>query len=106
MAIVDSGGGSVSPGQTGEVVVRGPAVISGYFRNPELTRVVLRDGWLHTGDIGRFDADNYLFLTGPASEFINRGGEKISPVEVDQVLLAHPGVAEAVAFSVPHTKLG
>jgi acyl-CoA synthetase (AMP-forming)/AMP-acid ligase II/thioesterase domain-containing protein/acyl carrier protein len=106
VAIVDGGGRPVPPGQTGEVVVRGPAVISGYFRNPELTRVVLRDGWLHTGDIGHFDADNYLFLTGRASEFINRGGEKISPVEVDQVLLAHPGVAEAVAFSVPHTKLG
>jgi acyl-CoA synthetase (AMP-forming)/AMP-acid ligase II/thioesterase domain-containing protein len=104
--LVDGDGRPVSPGETGEVVVRGPVLIDGYFRNPELTRAAFRDGWFHTGDIGYFDADQYLFLTGRASEFINRGGEKVSPVEVDQMLMTHPDVAEAVTFSVPHDKLG
>ncbi|HYL38524.1 MAG TPA: AMP-binding protein [Bryobacteraceae bacterium] len=96
----------VPRGETGEVVVRGPVVIDGYFRNPELTRAAFRDGWFHTGDLGYLDADNFLFLTGRASEFINRGGEKISPLQVDQALMTHPDVAEAVTFSVPHDKLG
>lgn len=104
--IVDGDGRRVSPGETGEVAVRGPAVIDGYFRNPEVAPAAFRDGWFHTGDIGYFDADNYLFLTGRASEFINRGGEKISPVEVDRVLMAHPAVAAAVTFPIPHDKLG
>ncbi len=104
--IVDAGGVPVARGQTGEVAVRGPVVIDGYFRNPELTRTAFRNGWFHTGDLGYLDADNFLFLTGRASEFINRGGEKVSPLEVDQALLSHPSVADAVTFSVPHDKLG
>jgi hypothetical protein len=104
--IVASDGQLVPPGETGEVVVRGPAVIDGYFNNPALTRAAFHNGWFHTGDIGHFAAGDYLFLTGRASEFINRGGEKISPVEVDQVLMAHPAVVDAVTFSVPHDKLG
>jgi acyl-CoA synthetase (AMP-forming)/AMP-acid ligase II/thioesterase domain-containing protein/acyl carrier protein len=104
--IVDGDGRRVPPGQTGEVVVRGPGVIDGYFRNPALTQAAFRDGWFHTGDIGYFDAGQHLFLTGRASEFINRGGEKISPVEVDEVLMGYSAVAEAVTFPMPHDKLG
>lgn len=104
--IVDAAGVPVPRGETGEVVVRGPVVIDGYFRNPELTRTVFRNGWFHTGDLGYLDADNFLFLTGRASEFINRGGEKVSPLEVDQALMLHPSIADAVTFSVPHDKLG
>jgi oxalate---CoA ligase len=104
--IVDAAGLPVARGETGEVVVRGPVVIDGYFRNPELTRTAFRNGWFHTGDLGYLDADNFLFLTGRASEFINRGGEKVSPLEVDQALMLHPSVADAVTFSVPHDKLG
>ncbi|HYL38523.1 MAG TPA: AMP-binding protein [Bryobacteraceae bacterium] len=106
VAVLDERGRLVPQGQPGEVVVRGPAVIDGYFRNPELTQAAFRDGWFHTGDLGYFDADNFLFLTGRASEFINRGGEKVSPVEVDQVLMLHPAVAQAVTFAMPHDKLG
>ena len=106
VAIVDGDGRRMPPGETGEGVVRGPTVMEGYFRNKELTRAAFRDGWFHTGDIGYLDADQHLFLTGRASEFINRGGEKISPEEVDQVLMAHGAVAEAVTFSMPHDKLG
>ncbi len=106
VATFDAAGRPTAPGQPGEIVVRGPSVFDGYFADPQATQRVIRNGWFHTGDIGYLDEDGFLFLTGRASEFINRGGEKISPLEVDQALLAHPAVLKAVAFSVPHDKLG
>lgn len=106
VVVVDGNGGPLPPGDTGEIVVRGPGVIEGYFRNMEATQAAFRAGWFHTGDVGHLDSDGYLFLTGRASDFINRGGEKISPMEVEQVLLAHPAVSQALVFSVPHEKLG
>ena len=90
----------------GEVVVKGPNVIDGYENNPEANATAFVNGWFRTGDQGQIDADGYLSLTGRLKELINRGGEKISPLEIDDVLLRHAAVAEAVAFAVPHATLG
>ena len=93
-------------GEHGEVVIQGPNVIDGYENNPEANATSFIDGWFRTGDQGFLDADGYLTLVGRIKELINRGGEKISPREIDEVLLAHPAVAEAVAFGVPHREWG
>ena len=106
LAVLDDSGQPVPTGQRGEVAVRGPTVIEGYENNPEADRAAFASGWFRTGDEGRVDADGYLFLTGRLKEQINRGGEKISPLEVDEALLGHESVAEAVTFAVPHPKLG
>jgi acyl-CoA synthetase (AMP-forming)/AMP-acid ligase II len=106
VAIRDDDGDALPSGQIGEVVVRGPGLISGYDRNPEATRDAFVDGWFKTGDVGYFDEEGYLFLTGRTREMINRGGEKIAPRQVDEVLLEHPAVAEAATFAVPHPTLG
>ena len=99
--------GSMLPsGKTGQVVIRGASVTLGYDRNPAATRDAFARGWFKTGDLGFFDDDGYLFLVGRSREMINRGGEKITPREVDEVLLEHPAIAEAVTFAVPHTTLG
>lgn len=106
LAVLDGEGRASPPGRRGEVAVRGPTVIDGYENNPDADRAAFTSGWLRTGDEGYIDADGYLFLTGRLKEQINRGGEKISPLEVDEALLSHKEVAEAVTFSVPHPKLG
>ena len=106
LAVMGEGGALVEAGATGEVVIRGPNVTRGYARNPEANAEAFREGWFRTGDQGVLDAEGYLRLTGRLKEIINRGGEKISPREVDEVLLTHPAVAQAVAFAVPHEKLG
>jgi oxalate---CoA ligase len=104
--VVDDDWQRLSPGQTGEVVVRGPNVTSGYIQNPQANAVSFRDGWFRTGDQGVMDSDGYLHLTGRLKEIINRGGEKISPREIDEVLLRHPAVAQAVTFALPDVRLG
>jgi len=104
--IMDPAGNFVEPGATGEIVIRGENVTSGYEANYEANRESFRDGWFRTGDLGVVDADGYLSIAGRIKEIINRGGEKISPREVDEVLLDHPGVAQAVTFALPHDKLG
>jgi acyl carrier protein len=96
----------LGPGEDGEVVIRGANVMAGYRDNPEADAVAFVDGWFRTGDQGRFDADGYLTLTGRLKEIINRGGEKVAPREIDEALLEHPGVAQAVAFAVPDRRLG
>ena len=93
-------------GVTGEIVIRGPNVMSGYVANPEATESAFQAGWFRTGDLGWLDDENYLFITGRSKEIINRGGEKISPREIDEALLAHPAVAQALAFALPDPKLG
>src|SRR5205807_5278485 len=90
----------------GEIVVRGANVLRGYENNPAANEAAFTGGWFRTGDQGRRDEDGYFFLTGRLKEIINRGGEKISPHEVDETLLEHPAVAEAVTFAVPHARLG
>lgn len=94
----------------GEIVISGPNVTPGYEGNPEANAKSFFEAegrrWFRTGDQGAFDADNYLSLTGRLKEIINRGGEKISPLEVDSVLMDHPAVAQVVTFAIPHPKLG
>ena len=106
VAIMDEGGALLPGGQTGQVVVRGASVTSGYDGDPVATRDAFAGGWFKTGDQGFFDDDGYLFLVGRTKEIINRGGEKVAPTEVDAVLLEHPLVAEAATFAVPHPTLG
>ncbi len=106
VAIMNEDGTLLPGGQAGQIVARGAIVVDGYDGDPLATQNAFADGWLKTGDLGFFDEDGYLFITGRSREFINRGGEKISPLEIDAVLLEHPAVAEAVTFSVPHPTLG
>ncbi|MEO0854302.1 MAG: non-ribosomal peptide synthetase, partial [Cyanobacteria bacterium J06648_11] len=96
----------LSQGDIGEVVIRGEAVTGGYLSNPEANAKAFFDGWFRTGDRGYVDADGYLFLQGRLKEMVNRGGENISPLEVDEALMALPDVHQAVAFAVPHPTLG
>ena len=93
---MDTAGTLLAPGQRGEVVIRGPNVIDGYENNPKANATAFVNGWFRTGDQGVIDQDGYLALTGRLKELINRGGEKISPLEIDDVLLRHPAVAEAL----------
>jgi acyl-CoA synthetase (AMP-forming)/AMP-acid ligase II len=106
VAIMDEGEALLPGGQTGQVVVRGARVMPGYDGNPTATQAAFAGDWFKTGDLGFFDDEGYLFLVSRIREMINRGGEKIAPTEVDEVLLDHPAVAEAVTFSVPHATLG
>ncbi len=93
-------------GTIGEVVIRGPGVTGGYQNNPDANASAFTGGWFHTGDQGRLDGEGYLTITGRLKEIINRGGEKVAPLEVDNVLSAHPAVAQALTFAMPHAKLG
>ena len=106
VAVMNEGGDVLVAGLTGEVVIRGPNVTAGYRANPAANASAFTNGWFRTGDQGVIDEDGYLRLTGRLKEIINRGGEKISPREVDEVLLEHPAVVHAVTFAVPHAKLG
>lgn len=97
----------VSPGTEGEIAVRGPNVMTCYFRNPDATRETFTpEGWLRTGDLGRMDADGYVFVTGRLKELIIKGGENIAPREVDEALYGHPDVVEAAAFARPCAQYG
>jgi AMP-binding enzyme/AMP-binding enzyme C-terminal domain/Phosphopantetheine attachment site len=93
-------------GHTGEIVVRGPAVMAGYANDPTANDELFTNGWFRTGDEGRLDADGYLYVTGRIKEIINRGGQKISPREIDEVIRSHPAVADAAAFPVSDPRLG
>lgn len=106
VAIMDDDGTILPQGEIGEVVIRGPNVTAGYEANPDANAKAFTHGWFRTGDQGAFDAEGYLTLTGRLKELINRGGEKVSPLEVDGVLSAHPAVAQALTFAMPHAKLG
>jgi len=106
VAIMDPLDHILAAGLEGEIAVRGASVTSGYLDDPEANQAAFRDGWFHTGDIGRLDNEGFLFITGRLREIINRGGEKIVPQEVDDVLAAHPALADAAAFAVAHGTLG
>lgn len=106
VAIMDEAGQLLSAGSVGEIVIRGPNVTGGYESNPEANATSFTEGWFRTGDQGVMDAEGYLTITGRLKEIINRGGEKISPREVDEVLMDHPAVQQVVTFAVRHDKLG
>jgi acyl-CoA synthetase (AMP-forming)/AMP-acid ligase II len=106
VAIMDEAGAIQPQGTTGEIVILGPNVTTAYQNNPEANATAFSDGWFRTGDQGLFDEQGYLTITGRLKEIINRGGEKISPREIDEVLLTHPAVAQAVTFATPHERLG
>ncbi|OZA10520.1 MAG: hypothetical protein B7Y02_10470 [Rhodobacterales bacterium 17-64-5] len=110
--VADAQGAFLPPGTEGEIVISGPNVTQGYENNPaaDATAFFVAEGvpgrWFRTGDLGRFDQDGFLTVTGRIKEMINRGGEKVAPREVDEVLLLAPGVVQAVTFGYPHPKLG
>ena len=106
VSVMDETGNLLSPGEIGEIVIRGANVTRGYENNKAANAGAFTDRWFRTGDQGYLDADGYLFVSGRLKEIINRGGEKISPREVDEALLAHPNVSQAIAFAVPHSTLG
>lgn len=106
VSISDEEGRLLGVGSVGEVVIRGTNVTHGYEDNPIANAESFTNGWFRTGDQGVMDEGGYLTITGRIKEIINRGGEKVSPREVDDVLMAHPAVEQAVTFSIPHDKLG
>jgi acyl-CoA synthetase (AMP-forming)/AMP-acid ligase II len=106
VAIMDERGAVLPDGETGQVVIRGTNVMKAYDGDPAATEAAFEGNWFKTGDVGFFDQDKFLFLVGRVREMINRGGEKIAPAEVDDVLFEHPAVEDAVTFSVPHATLG
>ncbi|MET8678865.1 AMP-binding protein [Streptomyces sp. NPDC004647] len=106
VAVTDPSGRLLPQGATGEVVLRGPHVMRGYLNRPEETRRTVVDGWLHTGDIGRFDEDGYLVLVDRIKDMIIRGGENIYPKEIESVLYGHPEVFETAVVGDAHGVLG
>jgi oxalate---CoA ligase len=106
IAVMDETGRLLGPGVPGEVVIRGDNVTGGYENHPKANAEAFVNGWFRTGDQGVIDEEGYLTLTGRLKEIINRGGEKVSPREVDEALMDHPAVLQAVAFAVPHDMLG
>ncbi len=106
VAIMDENGNLLGAGEVGEIVIRGDNVTAGYENNPKANAEAFVNGWFRTGDQGVKDTDEYISLTGRLKEIINRGGEKVSPREVDEALMDHPAVLQVVTFAMPHDKLG
>jgi amino acid adenylation domain-containing protein len=106
IAIMDREGLQLPAGERGEIVLRGPTITTGYYNDVAATESAFRNGWFRTGDLGYVDRDGYLFIVGRIKDVINRGGQQISPVEVEEALLSHPDVLEAGAFAIPHRRLG
>ena len=106
LKIMDENGNSLGPCEQGEIVVQGETVFGGYEDAPEENKAAFIDGWFRMGDIGYLDAEGYLYLTGRKKELINKGGEKISPAEIDTILMTHPSVKQAMTFRVSDPVLG
>jgi long-chain acyl-CoA synthetase len=104
--LVDDDGNEAAAGERGEIVMRGPFVMKGYWNKPEATAETIRDGWLHTGDIGEVDEDGYYFIVDRKKELVIRGGYNVYPREIEEVLYSHPAVREAAVLGVPHDELG
>jgi long-chain acyl-CoA synthetase len=104
--VADDDDRPLPPGEIGEILVRGPSVMRGYWRNPEATAETLRNGWLHTGDVGSFDEDGYLTLRDRSKDMIISGGSNIYPREVEEVLLRHPAVSEVSVVGRRHADWG
>ena len=106
MKVVDDDGHDVAQGEVGEIVIRGHNVMKGYWEREEATAETIRDGWLHTGDMGKIDEDGYFFIVDRKKELIIRGGYNVYPREVEEVLYEHPAVREAAVIGVPHDEYG
>jgi fatty-acyl-CoA synthase len=106
LAIARPDGSRAGPGEDGEIVIGGPTVMAGYHRDRAATAAAVRDGWLHTGDLGRRDEEGWFFVTGRVKELIITGGENVSPVEVEEVLRGHPDVADVAVIGTPHPRWG
>jgi long-chain acyl-CoA synthetase len=104
--VVAADGSVLPPGEVGEVVVRGPNVMAGYWRQPEATAAALAGGWYHTGDLGYQDAEAHLFLVDRLKDMIVSGGENVYSVEVEDALARHPAVLEAAVFGIPDARWG
>jgi acyl-CoA synthetase (AMP-forming)/AMP-acid ligase II len=104
--ILTSDGKILGPNQIGEIAIKGANVTKGYQNNPKANNENFTDGWFRTGDQGQIDEEGFLTIKGRLKEIINRGGEKISPKEIDEVLLQHSNISQAVTFSIAHKKLG
>jgi long-chain acyl-CoA synthetase len=106
MQVVDEAGGEVRQGEVGEIVIRGPNVMKGYWGRPEATAEAIRDGWFHTGDLARVDEDGYFYIVDRKKDLIIRGGYNVYPREIEEVLYEHPAIAEAAVIGLPHPALG
>ncbi len=106
IAILDNDDRVLAPGQQGEIALRGPTITRGYENDPAATATAFRNGWFRTGDLGYLDQDGFVFIVGRSKEVIKRGGQQVAPAEVEDALLCHPDVLDAVVFSVPHERLG
>jgi long-chain acyl-CoA synthetase len=106
MRVVDNADHEVPQGEVGEIVIRGPNVMKGYWERPEATAEAVRDGWFHTGDLARVDEDGYFFIVDRKKDLIIRGGYNVYPREIEEVLYEHPAVAEAAVIGLPHSSLG
>ncbi len=103
--IVNDAGEDVAQGEVGELIVRGPGVMKCYYKNPELTAATVRNGWLRTGDLGRFDEEGFIYLVDRKKDLVISGGENIYPVEVEEVILKHPKVHDCAVIGIPHDRL-
>jgi long-chain acyl-CoA synthetase len=106
MRIVDESGGDAPPGSIGEIVGRGPILMEGYYRRPDLTAKAIVDGWLYSGDVGFVDQDGFLHLADRKKDMIKSGGVSVYPRDIEEVIVGHPAVREAAVFGVPHEKWG
>ena len=106
MRLVDGEGHEVARGEVGEIVIRGPNVMKGYWQRPEATAEAIRDGWFHSGDLARVDEDGYFYIVDRKKDLIIRGGYNVYPREIEEVLYEHPAVAEAAVIGLPHPSLG
>ena len=106
LKIVMEDGSIAAAGETGEVLLRGPNVMTGYLNDPDLTAKTIVDGWLKTGDIGHLDADGFLYIDGRKKDIIKSAGERISPMEIEEVLMSHPGVEDAAVVGCPDSLMG
>ncbi|HIM79641.1 MAG TPA: hypothetical protein EYM54_06040, partial [Dehalococcoidia bacterium] len=104
--IVDEEGNTVASGEVGEIVARSSRMMRGYWQQEAATQEALRSGWIYTGDLGYQDEDDYIYLSGRAKDFIKRGGEMVSPEEVEQVLMSHPNVDDAAVIGIPDVEWG
>jgi fatty-acyl-CoA synthase len=106
ISIIDERGIPVLPGEIGEIIVRGPIVMNGYWKRPDLTKEVIKDGWLHTGDLARMDEEGFVYIVDRKKDMFISGGENVYPAEIEKALLAHPKILDVAVVSIPDEKWG